>query len=85
VYRIEFTQAAAKALASAPSDIRRRLRAKLETLARDPYAPNNNVKALKGEDAYRLRVGDWRAVYTLDGGILLLTVVRVARRDKVYE
>lgn len=85
MYRIEFTRAATKELASAPADIRARVRAKLEAVARDPFAPNNNVKALKGEDAYRLRIGDWRVVYALDGRVLLLTVIRLARRDKVYD
>ncbi|MCM0021169.1 MAG: type II toxin-antitoxin system RelE/ParE family toxin [Tagaea sp.] len=84
MYRIEFTRAALKELGAAPAGIRERVRTKLEAVARDPFAPNNNVKALRGEDAYRLRIGDWRVVYTLDGAVLLLTVIRLARRDKVY-
>ena len=82
--RIEFTRAALKELAAAPADIRKRARTKLEAVARDPFSPNKNVKALRGEDAYRLRVGDWRVVYTLDGGTLVLTAIRIARRDRVY-
>jgi mRNA interferase RelE/StbE len=84
MYRIEFTKAAAKEFAAAPARVQRAVEAKLTALARDPFSPNNNVKALQGENAYRLRVGDWRVVYTIDGGVLLLTVVRMARRDKVY-
>lgn len=85
MYRIEFTRTALKELAAAPAGIRKRVRAKLATVARDPFAPNNNVKALRGEDAYRLRIGDWRVVYTLDGRTLILTAIRIARRDRAYE
>jgi mRNA interferase RelE/StbE len=74
-----------KDLAACPAGIRKRVRGKLEAVARDPFAPNNNVKALRGEAAYRMRIGDWRVVYTLDGGALILTAIRIARRDRVYE
>jgi len=41
------------------------------------------VRALTG-GGYRLRVGDWRVVFTLDGTVLRVTVVRVAHRREVY-
>ena len=54
-------------------------------LARDPRAPNNNVKKLTGVEGYRLRVGDWRVVYTLRQQVLTVVVVRVGHRSEVYE
>lgn len=58
---------------------------KFQELAKDPYAPNNNVKQLQGAPAYRLRIGDWRAIYTLRDDMLIVTVVRVAARGRAYE
>jgi hypothetical protein len=43
-----------------------------------------SVKALKGGDEYRLRVGDWRVVYTLHDDVLTVLVVRIAHRREVY-
>ncbi len=36
------------------------------------------------KDRWRLRVGDWRVVYSLDNGILLILVLIVAKRGEVY-
>lgn len=42
----------------------------------------NNVKALKGRDAIRLRVREWRVIM-IDGTVV--EVVRIATRGQVYE
>jgi len=34
---------------------------------------------------YRLRVRDYRVIYTIENGVLLVTVVRVAHRREVYK
>jgi mRNA interferase RelE/StbE len=38
-----------------------------------------------GVEGYRLRVGDWRAVYTLRRQVLTVVVVRIGHRSEVYE
>jgi len=38
-----------------------------------------------GVEGYRLRVGDWRAVYTLRRQVLTVVVVRIGHRSDVYE
>jgi mRNA interferase RelE/StbE len=58
---------------------------KIDAIAVDPYATNNNVKKLKGSDDYRLRVGDWRIIYTLQDATLVVVVVRIAPRGGVYD
>ena len=62
----------------------RRIRAKIELLAREPGALANNVSALKGGGGLmRLRVGDWRVIYTED--LVVLLVLKVAARGSAYE
>jgi mRNA interferase RelE/StbE len=41
------------------------IRDKLEQLATDPFASNNNVKKLEGRPGFGLRVGDWRVIYKI--------------------
>ena len=65
--------------------IAKRIRSKILALARDPNAPNNNIKRLTGVDGYRLRVGDWRVIYTLRHQALTVVVIRVGHRSEVYE
>jgi mRNA interferase RelE/StbE len=44
----------------------------------------NNVKKLGGrEDEYRLRVGNWRVIFSQDG--VILDVLKVRPRGRAYE
>jgi mRNA interferase RelE/StbE len=62
----------------------RRIRVKVEQLATDPASLANNVKWLKdSDDLYRLRIGDWRVIYTED--LLVLLVLKVAPRGSAYD
>ena len=65
---------------------RSRIIRKLNLLAENPEVLQNNVKRLKGEltDYYRLRVADYRVIYTIEDEKLLILVVRVAHRREVY-
>ena len=65
--------------------VAKRLRAKILALARNPLAPNNNVRKLTGIEGYRLRVGDWRIIYALRHEVLTVVVVRVGHRREIYQ
>jgi mRNA interferase RelE/StbE len=43
------------------------------------------VKQLVGEPGYRLRVGDWRVIYDVDSGRLVVRVLKIGPRGGVYE
>ncbi|MCJ2094791.1 type II toxin-antitoxin system RelE/ParE family toxin [Methylobacterium sp. J-072] len=59
------------------------IRQKLRLYAQDPASLANNVKALKGAgDRYRLRVGDWRAVFTIEADRII--VHAVGPRGSIY-
>ena len=85
MYSVEITRDAIKALRKMPRNVATLIREKIGALAINPYAPNNNVKKLKGSDDYRLRVGDWRVVYTLKDDRLVIVVIRIAPRGGVYD
>jgi len=42
-------------------------------------------KKLKGEDAYRIRVGNYRIIYEINDNIILVTVVSVGHRKNIYK
>ena len=84
-WRIEYSADALAALRRIPANLARIIRTKIERLAVNPFAPNNNVKALKGRPGYRLRVGDWRVIYTLRRDVLVVHVLAVAPRGAVYD
>lgn len=59
------------------------IRDKLRQYAQDPDTLANNVKALKGAgERYRLRVGDWRAVFTIQADRIIIH--DVGPRGSIY-
>ena len=84
MHSVEYTREAAKALGKLPRNVRELIRSKVEGLARDPLGAAN-VKKLAGQPGYRLRVGDWRVIYDVVSGRLVVRVLRVGPRGGVYE
>lgn len=76
---VTYTRTAIKDLRSVPAKDREAIMAKMDRYAADG---TGDVKALKGSDLYRLRHGDWRAVFDQDGKVI--EVIRVAKRGEVY-
>lgn len=71
-----FTRAAARALSRVPREAEDPIRHKLRQFADDPANLANNVRTLKGEgERYRLRVGDWRAVFTSEPDRIIVHAV----------
>lgn len=81
--RIAYTKAAAKALSRMPRTTAGLIRSKIEAYAADPSSQANNVKALKGRDGIRLRVGDWRVIMDDQGQVL--DVLDIGPRGGIYD
>ena len=76
---------AAKALIRMPPKVATAILAVLRSVASDPFAPQRNVKRLKGnKDHFRLRHGDWRALYRLDREAQRMIVEAVLPRGSAY-
>ncbi|WP_208353123.1 type II toxin-antitoxin system RelE family toxin [Pseudaestuariivita rosea] len=80
--RIAYSKAAVKALAKMPANMAHLIRTKTEAYAADPASQANNVKALKGQDEIRLRVGDWRVIMNDRGEIIEIS--KIAPLGSVY-
>jgi mRNA interferase RelE/StbE len=84
MHSIEYTKQAVKSLAAMSSDTRTLVVSKIHALAANPTGAAN-VKKLVGRPGYRLRVGSWRVIYTLDSGRLLILVLDIGARGGVYK
>ena len=84
MYLIDYSKPAIKTMAAMPRNVRELVKSKIEALARDPFGAAN-VKQLVGEPGYRLRVGDWRVIYDVDSGRLVVRVLKIGPRGGVYE
>ena len=81
-YEVHTTGKVEKAIARLPSDAYDRMNDAIDALADDPRPPG--CKKLGGGDGYRIRVGEWRAIYRVNDRERKVDVVRVAHRRDVY-
>jgi len=78
-------RAARKGLDKMSSKVAGAMLQRLEAIAAVPAAKHANVRPLSGaRDAFRLRQGDWRAVYVLDRKADEMRVIVVDVRGSVY-
>lgn len=81
-YRVEVDSRALKELKRIDTKVRRRLQGAIELLAQDPYPPA--AKRLRGSKALRVRIGDYRIIYTVDSDVLLVAVIKLGHRKDIY-
>ena len=83
-YDVALTASAAKELKKLPAQLIARIVPRLESLAANPRPPG--CKKMQGGDReWRIRIGDYRTVYTVDDTKLLVEVTRIRHRSGVYE
>lgn len=83
MYRIEFVKKAVKQFKTLSSQEQKRIKAKIDTLANEPR-PNGVVKLSGKDNLYRIRVGDYRIIYSIKDTQLLILVVKIGNRRDVY-
>jgi mRNA interferase RelE/StbE len=83
-YKVALTSSATKELNKLPGQLVARIVMRLDNLAANPRPPG--CKKMQGGDReWRIRIGDYRAVYTIDDAKLLVEVTRIRHRSGVYE
>jgi mRNA interferase RelE/StbE len=82
-YQVRWKRSAAKELKTLPRATLLRVLEAVDTLATDPR-PRNARKLTGSERTYRIRVGDYRVLYTVEDDMLTVEVVRVGHRRDAY-
>ena len=84
MYQIKFSKRADKFFSKQTEKTVSKIVEKIEALAVDPYADNNNVTKLQGREGYRLRIGNIRVIYNIYNDVLLISVVEIGFRGDIY-
>jgi mRNA interferase RelE/StbE len=82
-YALQFKPAAFRQLTKLSSDVQKRVAMKIERLRDDPF-PAGCKKMAALPDTWRIRTGDYRVVYQVHRGVLLVLVLTVGHRKDVY-
>lgn len=80
---ISYTARADRALAKMPRKQAEAVEEKIEQYARDPESLSGQVKALRGTDARRLRVGNYRVIFNEE--LVVLNVLAIGHRKAIYK
>jgi mRNA interferase RelE/StbE len=83
MYAVIFKPSAVKQLERLPKLAQRRIVRAIEELADDPW-PAGCVKLVGEDNLWRIRVGSYRAVYSIDDDELQVMILRVAHRKDAY-
>ena len=84
--RIQWTTRAVRDMRRLNGQDRTRVVAKVEQYVEDPTSLANQVIQLAGSTYRRLRVGDYRALFTIERSVsVVLVVLRVRHRREAYD
>ena len=81
-YQVIIKRSAEKELDSFQGSIHERIVGHLLALEENPRPPGS--KKLQGQESYRLRVGDYRVLYTIDDKSKQVIVLAIGHRREVY-
>jgi mRNA interferase RelE/StbE len=82
-YSVIYQASAEAALRKLPREIQIRVLRKIDQLAVNPFPPGTE-RLSAAIDLWRIRIGDYRVVYTVERKELLVLVLKVGHRREVY-
>ena len=85
MYQLKYRRQARNYLARLPIKIKSKIVDKLHEIKENPDDPNLDVDKLKGKSGYRLRVGQYRIIYTRHRDQLIIEVVKIRPRGDIYK
>ncbi len=83
-YTVVFSRPAEKEFEKLDLTVARRILPKIKALAAESR-PAGCRKIVGEENAWRIRIGDYRVIYTVDERLRAVRVERVRHRSQVYE
>ena len=82
-YRIQVTRSAEREILRLPVQLRNRILQSLDGLFKQPR-PNGCKKLRDSENLWRMRIGAYRVIYSIQDEVRLVRVERAAHRSEVY-
>lgn len=83
MYNVVISKSASKEIANLPSQIINRIIPAIKKLGENPR-PSGCKKLKGGQNAWRIRVGDYRVIYTIDDVIRIVDVRSIGHRKDIY-
>lgn len=82
-YKIEISRTAEKQLKKLPPTDQRRVAKVMLALAENPF-PRGSRKLSGYEDVFRVRVGQYRILYSISQRLLTIIILKIGHRKDIY-
>ncbi|HWC53378.1 MAG TPA: type II toxin-antitoxin system RelE/ParE family toxin [Chitinophagaceae bacterium] len=83
MYQLVIDRSAQKQLSKIPPPHFNRIIKSINSLALNPRPPG--CKKLTGRPGYRIRIGNYRVIYTIEDKILTVFVIDIGHRKDIYD
>jgi mRNA interferase RelE/StbE len=85
MYTLKYRRQARNYLARLPLKIKSAIVNDLHQLATNPDSPSLDIDVLKGREGFRLKVGQYRIIYTRQNNRLTIEIVKIRPRGDIYK
>ncbi len=85
MYKLKYRRQARNYLARLPLKIKSIIVNNLHELAANPDTPSLDIDVLKGRQGFRLRVGQYRVIYTRQDDRLIIEIIKIRPRGDIYK
>ena len=85
IYKITVKKSAAKEIENLPIKIVPKIARCILGLAENPRPKNSKKLKASSSNLWRIRIGDYRVVYTIDDKIEIVDVQKVGHRKDIYK
>ena len=83
MFDLEWKEGAVNQLQKFDLILSKRIYKKVEELKINPFT--KDIRRLKGEEAFRLRIGDYRVLFDVDRKNKRITILRLGHRKNIYK
>ena len=83
-YEVVISKIASKELRKLPAQEVKKIFPKIKALSNDPRPVGSKKLKSESENLWRIRVGDYRVVYSIDDIVRIVDIRRVGHRKDIY-
>jgi mRNA interferase RelE/StbE len=83
-FRVEFSHQAAKELKRLDRTTIKRIEARIDELAEDPFNPRISQQKETDPESRKSRVGDWRIIYQVEEKRQIINIAAIRPRSSAY-
>ena len=84
MYTVKYSSSAKKEIEKLSVEVGKRIKNAIEEMTDDPYSHVKKLKTSSNSPIYSLRVGEYRVIMAIENSQLIILVLEVGNRSKIY-